>query len=183
MTTVWTQGQPSPYQNGPYIETAVNPEQTEALVELAAGLTVLEVGAAFGHSAIAMALGGATVFAVDHHREYPGSLGTMLGNIAAYGVRDRVVPVLGATQRVLPALVSGGMRFDMAFVDGDHHEEPVLHDAALCWELIRPGSWMACHDYGAPEWPGVARALDQLHPDGPDRVVGGTLWMLRKGEQ
>lgn len=126
---------------------------------------VLEVGSAFGYSAIAMALAGARVTAVDPHAgELPNSLAVMRANVAAYEVADQVDIRVGPSQEILPTLELGS--FDLAFIDADHREPAVTHDVQWALKLLRPGGWLACHDLDEGSCPGVRAALDKLfdHP-------------------
>jgi len=174
MNEVFQQGQPTP--SGPYIETAIDPIEAQALSELAseAGL-VLEVGTAYGYSTIVMALAGAQVEAVDPHLEFQ-SLSRARGNLAAYGVQNQVRMVIGYSATVLPDLPRGA--YGLAFVDGDHSEAAVAFDIAACWELLRPGGWLAAHDY-CTELPGVMAAIDARFPSGPDKL-SRHLWQKQK---
>ena len=156
----------------PAISTSVTEAATAELQRLAAAVgEVLEVGCAFGYGSIAMALAGATVTAVDPHRElgsHPvtGSQGMMTANLAAYGVTDRVTMVLEPSQVALPALHAAGRQFGLVFIDADHRYEAVHHDVEWALKLLRPGGWLACHDLDEGTCPGVRAALDELfdHP-------------------
>ena len=126
---------------------------------------VLEVGSAFGFSAIAMALAGAHVTAVDPHAgELPNSLEVMRANLAAYEVADRVEIIAEPSQTALPRLELGS--FDLVFIDADHREPAVTHDVEWALKLLRPGGWLCCHDLDEGSCMGVRAALDKLfdHP-------------------
>lgn len=128
---------------------------------------ILEVGSAFGYSAIAMALANplAHVTAVDPHAgELPGSLPVMRANLAAYDVADRVTVVAEPSQTALPRLELGA--YDLVFIDADHREPAVTHDVTWALKLLRPGGMLACHDLDEGSCPGVRAALDKLfdHP-------------------
>lgn len=161
----------------PAISTSVTLAETAELQQLvrqtcgceggqpATTINVLEVGSAFGYSAIALALAGAQVTAVDPHAgELPNSLEVMRANLAAYEVADRVRMLVGTSQEVLPTLEPGS--FDLAFIDADHTEPAVLHDVEWTLKLLRPGGVLACHDLDEGTCPGVRAALDRLfgHP-------------------
>ena len=139
MEALTKQGQPRLNFEGPYIETAVDPAEATELRRLAQG-RVLEIGTAYGFSAVAMAdSGNAWVLSVDSHTGYKDSLAIAQANVAAYGVVDRIELVAAWSQEELPRLLESGERFDLVFVDGDHSEGAVAHDAALGWDLLRPG--------------------------------------------
>ena len=126
---------------------------------------VLEVGSAFGYSAIAMALAGAKVTAVDPHAgELPNSLEVMRANLDAYEVADQVTIIAEPSQVALPRLELGS--FDLVFIDADHREPAVTHDAEWALKLLRPGGMLAMHDLDEGSCPGVRAALNKLfdHP-------------------
>jgi predicted O-methyltransferase YrrM len=152
---------------GPDILSSVTDAETAKLQELATDAgEVLEVGSAYGYSAIAMALAGAHVTAVDPHAgENPGSLGMMRANLDAYGVADRVTVIAEPSQQALPKLEAG--TFGLVFIDADHREPAVTHDVTWALKLLRPGGTLACHDLDEGSCPGVRAALDKLfdHPE------------------
>ena len=166
--------QPVSPGDGPAILTSVTGAESAELARLAAGRQVLEVGSAYGYSAVVMARAGADVTAVDDHHGgtwLGDTLPVMQSNLAAYGVAGRVEIMRGASQRVLPALGGEEARFGLVFVDGDHSAETVRHDVLWALRLLAPGGVLACHDYGEETCPGVAVALDQVFPAGPSRLT------------
>jgi hypothetical protein len=56
---------------------------------------------------------------------------------------------------------------DMVLLDGDHEYEGVVADIEA-W-LPKARKLLCGHDYGHPDYPGVARAVDEIFAD---RVVG-----------
>jgi predicted O-methyltransferase YrrM len=56
---------------------------------------------------------------------------------------------------------------DLIFVDASHAYEYVLADSRTALNLIRPGGFILWHDYGTGDWPGVNRALNELHRSEP----------------
>lgn len=159
------------------IPTHMTPEEVSALVELARGKYVLEVGSWLGHSTVAMAQVARCVWAVDWHRsdaELAASIGgtfdsarPFLDNLDAAGVRDRVVAVIGRSEEVLFRL---GLRaFNLSFLDGGHSADQVFVDARGAIEATtRPGV-LAAHDYGLF---GVAEGLARAGLRQPTRTVG-----------
>lgn len=163
---------------GPAISTSLTAAETAELQRLANGAEVLEVGSAFGYSAVAMALAGGMVTAVDPHREL-SSHGTMLANLAAYHVSSRVDIRVGDSRQVLPELLDQGRRFDLVWIDGDHQAHMVAHDVEWALKLLRPSGTLAMHDYDEDTCPGVRQALDAWRP--PPRLVD-TLALYGPGE-
>lgn len=168
----------------PAISTSVTEAETAKLQELAAQAgEVLEVGSAFGFSAIAMALVGARVTAVDPHNQlgsHPvagGSLEVMRGNLEAYGVSDRVEIIVAPSQTALPTLVADGRQYDLIFIDADHVEDAVAHDITWALKLLRDDGVLACHDWDEGTCPGVRAALERLL--GPPPELTDTLAVYR----
>jgi predicted O-methyltransferase YrrM len=160
---------------GPPIDTSLTEAETDELRRLAKGARVLEVGTAYGYAAIAMALGGATeVVTIDPHQAL-GSLAPARDHVAAWRVADRVRLLVGVAGEVLPRFRPGS--FDLAFVDGDHQASSVRLDARLARQAVRPGGWLAFHDYREDDCPGVAQVLDELWPLGP-RLLVDTLFVV-----
>lgn len=165
MLCPWRDLQPG---DGPPISTSLTELESGELARLAAGRTVLEIGSAYGYSAIVMALAGAAVTAVDPHI-WLASLDAMRANLTAYGVADRVAIVQGDAEYELPFLGATGHTFDVIFIDGDHSPDAVTRDVRLALPLLAAGGVLACHDYGEDTCPGVAQVLDAWRR--PDQVV------------
>jgi len=164
--------------DGPAISTSLTLAETDELRRLAEDADVLEIGSAFGYSAVAMALAGARVTAVDPHG-WLSSYGAMVANLNAYGVADRVEIRRSDSWSVLPALVDDDRKFDLVWIDGDHEARAGAHDVEWALKLLRPGGTLACHDYDEATCPGVRQALDAWKP--PPRLVD-TLAVYGPGE-
>jgi len=159
------------------IPTSLTSGETAKLRELAKDALVLEIGSAYGHSAINMAQAGAElVVAIDPHMgENPDSLERMVVNVAVHGLQDHITIWCATSQSALPLLESG--MFDLVFVDGDHSEHAVAIDIREAWRLLKPGGTLAAHDYGEDSCPDVAAALNAWRQ--PDEITD-TLWIARK---
>jgi hypothetical protein len=72
-------------------------------------------------------------------------------NLARYGVAGKVDARRGRFADVLPALKSQGVLFDGCFLDAQHDPASVQADLDLVLPLVRPGGWVAFHDYGRSE--------------------------------
>lgn len=156
------------------ISTSITPAEAQTLHDLAQGRTVLEIGSAYGYSAIRMAQMAYSVLAVDPHTGHD-SLDAMRANLARFDPRGRVSVWQETSQRALPILRAAGATFGLVFIDGDHSREAVEHDVARALELLAPNGVLCCHDYGEDSCPGVAEALDGLGLV-PTKVVD-TLWI------
>lgn len=160
------------------IPTSLTAAETAKLRDLAKDGLVLEVGSAYGYSAIQMAQAGAElVVAIDPHiGENPDSLDRMVVNVAVHGLGDRITIWCAKSAAALPLLDSG--IFDLVFVDGDHSEDAVAHDIREAWRLLKSGGTLACHDWGEDSCGGVQAALGAWEHY-PDEIVD-TLWITRK---
>jgi len=157
-----------PAEGAQPISTSLTGNEAAALAGLASGRDVLEIGSAFGYSAVVMALGGAAhVTAVDPH-VWLGSHEAMVANLDASGVDGVVTIVRDAS----PAALAGLGPFGLVFIDGDHGAEAVAADVAAARAALAPGGKLAVHDYlEACCCPGVRQALDILFPASPDELV------------
>ncbi len=162
--------------DGLTVSTSLTEGETEELARLAAGRDVLEIGSAYGYSAVTMALAGAVhVTAVDPHA-WLGSHDAMLANLDKAGVADRVTMVRAAS----PGALDGLGPFGLVFIDGDHGAAAVMADVEAARKLLAPGGVLACHDLGEDCCcPGVRQALTALFPAGPDEIAG-TLAIYRR---
>lgn len=137
---------------------------------------MLEIGAAYGYSTVVLAQTAQLVVSIDPH-EQMGSLLEFKRNITEYGIKDRVLMSIGDSKQVLPQLIGTNMRFNLVFIDGDHHYEAVKADIANAKHLLCPSGVIACHDYHEDTCPEVAPAIDELLPNG--KLVADTLWVCR----
>jgi len=168
-----------PVEGGPEILTGIAEDEIAALCALVKpGMLVLEVGSAYGFSAISMALAGARVLTVDDRSgvEVEG-LPSLEDNVRACGVADRVFTVTGDSVQVLPFLGETEALFELVFVDGG--SEQTGPDIEYGWLLLDEGGWLARHDYREKGSPKTTEALDMRFPDGPDELTR-TLWVKRK---
>ena len=143
------------------IPSAVTGEEAARLASLASGGDVLELGAQYGFSTVVLAQAARRVTSVDWHQGDAsieamggGSEDTWAayrGNLARYGVAGKVDARRGRFADVLPALARQGALFDGVFIDAQHDSVSVQADLDLALPLIRPGGWVAFHDYGRSE--------------------------------
>ena len=164
---------------GPVIDTSLTERETDELRRLAEDRDVLEVGSAYGYSAIAMALAGGRVLAIDPHVQH-ASYEAMQANLGFYNVADRVEIRRGDSRAVLPELAFAGRQFDLVWIDGDHTAEMVEHDITWARKLLREGGTLACHDYDEDTCPGVRVAIDKIF-GGPAKLLD-TLATFGPGE-
>lgn len=155
--------------DGPEINTSITEREADKLRELAANKNALEVGSAYGFSAVVMGLAGAHVTAVDPHT-WLSSYNTFIAHVRAYNVGKHVQVVPATSFVALPMMMNRGDRFDFIFVDGDHAEASVEFDVTWARKLLTPGGVLACHDWDEDTCPGVRPALERvLGP--PDELI------------
>jgi len=157
------------------IPTALTAPETAQLQKLARGGTVLELGAHFGYSTIALAQVATRVHSVDWHQGdsmagHMNSLEAYFTNLRRHGAPN-VVTHVGRFEDVLPLFRD--MAFDGVFIDGEHDRVSVARDTDLARRLVAPGGWLAWHDFGRFEvgagiadgmgaWPIDLRQVDWL---------------------
>jgi len=154
----------------------------EALFNIARGKRVLEVGSFKGLSTICLAQSASEVVAVDPH-DGRGTLTkrcetfeTFRDNLIKYQVKDKVHIVRGTVDD----LCEMDGPFDVAFVDGDHKEEHVLHDYEVARGLLKPDGVIAFHDYDNGRDHGVKKVVDKLIADGGVLLsIHGTLAVVK----
>lgn len=67
-------------------------------------------------------------------------------------------------------------KFDFIFIDAIHEYEPVKHDITKALEMLKPGGYLAGHDY-VSGWPGVVQAVEELLPD---KSVQESIWFIQR---
>lgn len=158
---------------GVTVQTSLTAREAARLQELATGRHVLEIGSAFGYSAIAMAQTAEDVTLVDPFEQYSRS--ELRANLQAAGTLARTRIITGESQGVLPALRQRGERFGLIFIDGDHSRDTVRADLDNALALLDAGGVLCAHDYGEDTCPGVRQAIDAQHASRRHRLTD-TLW-------
>ena len=166
----------------PAISSAVTANESQALADLARGKVVLELGAWFGYSTIVLASVAERVTSVDWHMgdDHAGITDTweiFCFNIQRYGVANRIEAIRERFEDALPPLAEQGRKFDGMFLDAHHAEESVDRDLGLALPLMKPGAFVAFHDYGrGPHngYPGfgVTEAADRFCISGRTGFLG-----------
>lgn len=167
----------------PAVSTAITAAESVALGRLAQRQTVLELGAFFGYSTVLMASVADMVYSIDWHQgdDHAGQYNTwndFRANILGYRVQDHVTAIKGRFEEEVPKLWRDGVRVDGAFLDGQHDYESVKRDLDLALLVVKPGGWVAFHDYGRDETNGhpgfeVTKVADEFGVDG---TVGFLAW-------
>lgn len=152
----------------PAIKAGVSDLEAAELRCLARGAAVLEVGSAWGYSAVLMAKVARSLVSVDPHRDYD-SFDTFTANLAAHGVADKVTAMVAGSRQALPELLAAGRRFDLIFIDGDHSAAAVSFDALWARHLVTPHGVIAFHDYNTGVSAEVVEGLRGWRPF--DRLI------------
>lgn len=122
--------------------------------------TVIEIGLAYGSSALAIA--EALVAAgthdvrhliIDAHQDHFARAGW--DEVVGVGLGGVCSLLEERSQLALPQLVADGVTADAAFVDGSHVFHNVFVDLCFLCEVVRPGGLVVMDDCG---WPSVATA-------------------------
>lgn len=147
------------------LEAATRPADVAAILALARGRrTVVELGTGPGWTTLALAADDpertvSSYDPVDHASDYVAS--------AAAPVRARI------ELRCAPGSEgpgeAGPANVDMLFIDSTHEREPTRAEFAVWRDALAPGAVVAFHDYGHPEFPGVAEAVADLGLEGDER--------------
>jgi len=66
---------------------------------------------------------------------------------------------------------------NIVYIDALHTYAAVKDDIKVWWPKIKPGGFLAGHDYHS-KWPGVIQAVDEFRK--PDCIFCDTSWIIRK---
>jgi predicted O-methyltransferase YrrM len=150
------------------LEAATRDRDLHELLRLAEGRReVVELGTGPSWTAIALALAEPqrriTTFdpVVHEHRARYLAL--------APGVAGRIDFVAA------PGAEARGEGVELLFVDSTHERRPTLDEFRAWRGRLAPGAVVAFHDYGHPDFPGVAEAVDELGLQG-ERRGGMFVW-------
>jgi predicted O-methyltransferase YrrM len=143
---------------------ALPDEDCDALRDLlleARPRVVIEVGLAYGSSALAIAEAlvelnqrGARHVIIDAYQDRFRDVGWEA--IVSAGLGDLCTLLRERSQLALPRLLTDGHAADAAFVDGSHIFHNVFVDLFFLGELVRPGGLIVLDDC---QWPSVATAV------------------------
>jgi predicted O-methyltransferase YrrM len=123
--------------------------------------TVIEIGLAYGSSALAIAEAlvaqaqpDARHIIVDAYQDQFDNVGWEA--LESAGLSEVCTLIAERSQLALPRLVADGVVADSAFVDGSHIFHNVFVDLFFLRELVRPGGLIVLDDC---QWPSVATAV------------------------
>jgi predicted O-methyltransferase YrrM len=145
-------------RDGTSLGISTRPRELAALLRAARGRRrVVEHGTATAWTATALALtdprrrvASYDPFEVAHRDRYMG--------LVPESVRERIELVRRPGHEPL----SHHAGTELLFMDGVHQRGELLRDFAVWRDLLAPDALVAFHDYGDPQWPGVAEAVREL---------------------
>ena len=163
------EGHPTP---GMHIWGWMTPDQLDWLGGQAAQMqSVAEVGSLCGRSSFALLTAcDGPVYCID---PWPEVYDEFMG---ACGHFPNLVAIRGSS----PAAGRQVPDVDMVFLDGDHDYEGVVADIEA-W-LPKTRRLLCGHDYNHPDYPGVAKAVDEVFGDRMKLAGPGTLsniWVVQ----
>lgn len=156
-------GPPRERSAGDYAEVALPAADAHVLVDVLGGVrSVIEVGLAYGSSALAIAdalatngVGDGRHVIIDPYQARFGHVGVDL--LSAAGLDGFYELIEEESQIALPRLVIDDDSFDAAFVDGSHKFHNVFVDLFYLQRLVLAGGVIVLDDCA---WPSVATAVD-----------------------
>ena len=190
----WRQQPPIPEMPDYLVWSSLSPDEGQALRDLSLGKRVIEIGAAFGFSASAMAWRAEHVWSLDPHAVVPayglfgieqttnpeiyqgGTLEHMRANLSQAGLLDKVTICVGYSQNLLAAGAElatelTGKELDFAFIDGDHSYGMCLADLRNCERILTRPATIAIHDFNEMNNQEVSKAINDWRGDRPMRLV------------
>jgi predicted O-methyltransferase YrrM len=141
--------------------------------------TIVEFGSYKGRSCRAMADNtDGIIWAVDPWSDevIPGVTADVLSefkaNLSDHIKSGKVIPVQEVSEKF-----SLDKSVDMVFIDADHNYDHVTQDIINAMSLVKPNGIISGHDYGCPDWPDVALAVNNLFNN--IEVEDSIWWIVR----
>lgn len=94
----------------------------------------------------------------------PGTRNWAYYNVMSHGFNSGITLIHDFSENV--ARDWSGPGIGLLFIDADHSKEGALKDIRLWAPHLAEGAVIAVDDYGHPDWPGVAEAVDELVAEG-----------------
>jgi SAM-dependent methyltransferase len=148
------------------LASATRPDDLEALLKLARDATsVAEIGTGPGWSSIAIALMQPDCRIVSF--DIVPRPAERYARLVPRSVRERIQFVVGDGA----GGAAGAPEVDFVFIDSSHQLEETVETFEAWRPKLRSPGTVVFHDYGNPDFPGVAQAVAQLGLEG--QVEGG----------
>ena len=149
--------------------------------------TVVEVGTAFGRSAVYLAqqldeLGrrGVAIWCIDWWKgaDFTDQIMRTLHKDASLREVQLLHIVRCDSARGARLFEDGSV--DVCFIDADHSYDGMVRDLHAWHPKIKSGGILAGHDYSREDWPGVVQAVDE-HFGGAEKIgrPTRTVWEVR----
>ncbi len=176
------------YAKSKGVEGFMHPSELAQLVKLAEGKEVLEVGSFRGLSAWCMAHACEHITCVDTFCANSAGQFQMPEQTTYQEFRRNLAPFesklncLPFSSERAHELIPADKQFDLIFLDAMHDYDSVREDALRWWPRVKPGGYLAMHDYGHWDFPGVERAADEVFGPAPEGTTVVTLrWVQKDG--
>lgn len=134
--------------------------------------TILEIGSFRGVSTEVFLLHANHVTAVDPWNDDPEIMRDFQRRVGCY-------PHIKAIRGSSPFALPGGL-FDLVYIDGDHSFAAVNKDIAAGLVRVRPGGWLAGHDYNGAGTPDVKRAVLGNFTSSQVNLFSDSSWAVQK---
>lgn len=73
---------------------------------------------------------------------------------------------------------------DMVYIDAVHEYQPIIDDIQAAWPLVKPGGWIAGHDYWPPvNYIDIIPAIDGLFGKANVRTFADGSWLVRRPDK
>jgi cephalosporin hydroxylase len=152
--------------------------------------TVVEIGSYWGESAVIFAKYAKLIYCIDPWVDVLETGATADGysfqysNMAEAEAKfdfntlglTNVIKIRGHSNDL--ADVFGNKRIHVVYIDSLHHYSHVRSDIDHWWRIVKPGGWLAGHNYGG-YWPGVFKAVNESFGK-PDKTFRDTSWAVQK---
>ena len=174
------------YAQSQGVEGFLHCSEAGRLVELADGKDYCEIGSFKGLSAWCVAHVANHVTAIDTHCANSAGQVQMpeqttyaefCRNLAPFW--DKVTCLPFSSERA-NELMAPDATFDVIFIDAFHSYEEVKADVGRWWPRVRPGGYLAAHDYAHWDFPEVKQALDEIFGPAPEGTTCVTLRWIEK---
>lgn len=101
-----------------------------------------------------------------------------LNNMRKVGLVHRVKPV--HMPSIEAAKLYPNESLDFIWIDADHSYEAVKEDVQAWFPKLKKDRYIAGHDYGNPEFPGVKHAVDEYFQGTAKQSAGSWSWIYYK---
>ena len=96
-------------------------------------------------------------------------------NIKYFKHDDVVAPLPLSSLQATDVLKYYNISADLIYIDAAHEYEPVKHDIANYWTILKTGGVMVGDDYMS-NWPGVMKAVNEFG----NANISGVVWSFKK---